>query len=401
VTLEAAWGTVNALERQRRTDVHNVKIAAVGDLAAARPTWAEIDLSALRRNLGRVRERAGDRRVLAVVKADAYGHGAVEISRTLVQEGCEALAVATLEEARQLREAGIEAPLLLLSGLHAPEQADTALSQDLVPALGRLDALEPLEAAAKRAGRDFPLHLNVDTGMTRLGLALEEVAPALERIARAKRLECVGLMSHLADADDRDAASLRRQRERFAALVAQVRDAGYAPKWIHLDNSAGLIHGPTPDTSAVRVGLMLYGADPTLEGGHSLDPVMSLCTRAIHAKTVQKGTRVGYGGIFVGQEPTRILTLPVGYADGLPRAAGGAFSVGLRGRRVPLVGRVSMDLATVDAGPAFEGGVGEEILIFGRKKELVIPVEELAAAVGTIAYEILVAVGPRVERVAE
>ncbi len=282
MTLEAAWGTVNAPERQRRTDVHNVKIAAVGDLAAARPTWADIDLSALRRNLGRVRERAGDRRVLAVVKADAYGHGAVEISRTLLQEGCEALAVATLEEARQLREAGIEAPLLLLSGLHAPEQADTALSQDLAPALGRLDALEPLEAAAKRAGRDFPLHLNVDTGMTRLGLALEEVAPALERIARAKRLEFVGLMSHLADADDGDAASLRRQRERFAALVAQLRDGpaerlvGFVVEGRGIPRHGYRLRARGGGDDAEPIGEVTSGGfSPTLERGIGLGYVAS------------------------------------------------------------------------------------------------------------------------------
>jgi alanine racemase len=371
----------------------------MGADVGGRPTWAEIDLSALRRNLEWVRERAGGRRVLAVVKADAYGHGAVEVSRALVSAGCEALAVATLEEATELREAGIQVPVLMLQGLHAPDEADRALRLGLVPAVGRLDALEPLEAAARRAGRPFPVQLKVDTGMARLGLALGEVAPALERLTKSGNLELVGLMSHLADADDRNAQTLPQQRERFAAVVAQTRAAGFAPAWIHLDNSAGLIHGPTPDTTAVRPGLLLYGADPTLEGGFSLDPVMTFCSRAIHAKTVPKGTRIGYGGIFLCREPTRVLTLPVGYGDGLPRTAGGKFSVGLRGRRVPLVGRVSMDLATIDAGPASESGVGEEILIFGRKKDLVIPVEELATVVDTIAYEILVGIGPRVPRI--
>jgi alanine racemase len=372
---------------------------AVGAGVAGRPTWAEIDLSALHRNLGWVRRHVGERRVLAVVKADAYGHGAVAVSRALVAAGCEALAVATVEEARLLRGAGLDVPLLLLQGLHAPEEADEALRLDLVPAVGRLDALEPLEAAAERAGRGFALQLKVDTGMARLGLALDEVTPALERLAKSDRLELVGLMSHLADADDLASDTPSVQRARFAALLAQVRVAGFAPAWIHLDNSAGLAHGPTPETTAVRVGLLLYGADPTLEGGFALDPVMNLYTRVLHARNVPKGTRVGYGGRFETSEPTRILTLPIGYADGLPRAAGGRFSVGVRGRRMPLVGRVSMDLAAVDAGPACDVDVGEEILVFGRRKELVIPVEELASAVGTIPYEILVGVGPRVPRI--
>ena len=372
---------------------------AVGAGVAGRPTWAEIDLAALRSNLSWVRRRAGERRVLAVVKADAYGHGAVEVSRALVAAGCDALAVATTEEARQLRGAGIGVPLLLLQGLHAPEEADEALRLDLQPAVGCLDALDPLEAAARRARRRFALQLKVDTGMTRLGLALDEVTPALERLAKSESLELVGLMSHLADADDVAAPTHSAQQERFLALLAQVRAAGFAPAWIHLDNSAGLVHGPTPETNAVRVGLLLYGADPTLEGGFKLDPVMSLYTRVLHARNVPAGTRVGYGGIFEAPEPTRILTLPIGYADGLPRAAGGCFSVGVRGGRVPLVGRVSMDLVAVDAGPTSELEVGEEILVFGRRKELVIPVEELASAVGTIPYEILVGVGPRVPRI--
>ena len=372
---------------------------AVGAGVAGRPTWAEIDLGALHSNLGWVRRHAGERRVLAVVKADAYGHGAVTVSRALVAAGCEALAVATVEEARSLRGAGLEVPLLLLQGLHAPEEADEALRLDLVPAVGRLDALDPLEAAAERAGRCFALQLKVDTGMARLGLALDEVSPALERLTKSDRLELVGLMSHLADADDLASGTPSGQRARFSALLAQVRAAGFAPAWIHLDNSAGLAHGPTPETTAVRVGLLLYGADPTLEGGFGLDPVMNLYTRVLHAKNVPKGTRVGYGGCFEASEPTRILTLPIGYADGLPRAAGGRFAVGVRGRRVPLVGRVSMDLAAVDAGPDCDVEVGEEILVFGRRKELVIPVEELASAVGTIPYEILVGVGPRVPRI--
>ena len=234
--------------------------------------------------------------------------------------------------------------------------------------------------------------------MARLGLRADEVGAALELLAGSDSLELGGLMSHLADADDAGSATLPEQRKRFAALVSQVHEAGFRPEWIHLDNSPGLIHGPTPETTAVRVGLSLYGTDPTLEGGHELEPVMTLCSRAIHVQTVPTGTRVGYGGSHVTSGPACIVTLPIGYADGLPRAAGGRFSVGLRGRRVPLVGRVSMDLATLDAGPLDDLEVGEEILIFGRIKDLSIRAEELARAVGTISYEILTGVGPRVKR---
>jgi alanine racemase len=371
----------------------------VGAKIDGRPTWAEIDLGALRRNLARVRERGAGRRVIAVVKADAYGHGAVAVSRELVSAGCEALAVATLEEAEELRAGGIAGPILLLEGVHQPGDSDAALELEATPVLTHLEALPPLEAAAERAGRSCPVHLKFDTGMGRLGFTLDEVGAVLDRLARTRRVECRGLMSHLADADDPDSPTPARQRERFSAVIAQAHSAGLRPDWIHLDNSAALAHGPTPGTTAVRVGLLLYGADPTLEGGFALEPVMTLCTRVMHQKSVPKGTRIGYGGTFTTSRSTCVLTLPLGYADGLPRATGGRFSVGLRGRRVPLVGRVSMDLATVDAGPELEAEVGEEILVFGRRKDSEIRVEELARAVGTIAYEILVGIGPRVPRV--
>jgi alanine racemase len=364
---------------------------------AGRPTWAEIDLGALRRNLGWLRDRAPGRRAICVVKADGYGHGAVAIARALVESGSEMLAVATVEEARELREAGIEVPVLLLQGLHDPGDAPEALEAGFIPALGRVEQMEPLEAAARAARRPFPVHLKFDTGMHRLGFDWHEAGAVLDRIAGRSDLEVCGLMSHLAEGDDAGSASLAAQRERFSDLVAAARERGVAPDWLHLDNSPGLVHGPSPATTAIRPGLALYGADPTLEGGAPLEPVMTLVTRAIHAIDLPLGARVGYGGSWAAPWATRVLTLPIGYADGLPRAAGDLFSVGLGGQRAPLVGRVSMDLASVDAGPG-NGAVGDEVLVFGRRGGLEIRVEELARATGTLAYEILARIGPRVPR---
>ncbi len=379
--------------------VNKAMLPRMGLRVDGRPTWAEIDLDALRRNLAWVRERSGERRIIAVVKADGYGHGALEVSRALLDAGCEALAVATLEEARELRAGGARAPILLLEGIHRASDADAVLALEATPALGQLAAFEPLEAAARRAGRPCLVHLKFDTGMGRLGFPSEAADAVFERLAGSGHLVCDGLMSHLADADDPQARTVVRQRERFAALVARAHAAGLRPPWIHLDNSAGITHGPTPGTSAVRVGLVLYGPDPSLEGGVAREPVMTLCTRVMQVKDVPRGTRIGYGGRYTTLCNTRILTLPIGYADGLPRAAGGCFSVGAHGRRLPLVGRVSMDLATVDGGPGCDVEVGEEILIFGRKREIEIRVEELAQAVGTIAYEILVGISRRVPRI--
>jgi alanine racemase len=371
----------------------------VGDTPNFRPTWAEIDLGALRRNLEWVRARAGDRRVIAVVKAGGYGHGAVVVARELVSAGAHALAVATLAEARELRAAGLAVPILLLEGLHDAAEADEVVGLRLAPMLGSLGTIEPLRAAAARAGRSLSIHLKLDTGMSRLGLLPKQLDAALALLRGAPALEVVGVASHLASADDPSSPAVARQRACFAELVERVRGAGHAPGWIHLDNSAALVAGATPGTTAVRPGVALYGADPTFRGEVELAPVMSLFSRVIRAVDVPAGTRVGYGGAYVTPHATRLLTLPIGYADGLRRAAGGRLRVGLRGRRAPLVGVVSMDLASVDAGPDSPAREGDPVLLFGTDGSLTIRVEELAAAAGTIAYEILVGIGPRVPRV--
>jgi alanine racemase len=336
--------------------------------------------------------------VIGVVKANAYGHGALPVARALVEAGVEALAVATLDEARELRGEGLAGEILLLSSSATPAGADAIVSLGLAPLLQSPEAIEAFEAAAARAGVTRPVHLKVDTGMSRLGVPLPALDEALERLSRAPHLELSGVASHLADADDPNAPTTARQRERFAGAVARVRERGFDPSWVHMDNSAGIVHGPTEGTNAVRPGLALYGADPTLDRCCSLEPGMTGLTRVIQAKRVPAGARVGYGGTYVASRETQILTLPIGYADGLPRAAGNHFSVGVDGRRLPLAGRVSMDLAGVDAGPDGDVKVGQEVLVFGRKGELTIGAEQLADAVGTIAYEILVGIGARVPR---
>lgn len=346
--------------------------------------------------------------MIAVVKANAYGHGAVPVSRALAAAGGAALGVATLAEARELREAGVSLPILLLEGLHSPDEADEVLGLDLVPMVGALEDLAALGAAAARAGsgararRPVALHLKLDTGMSRLGLLPDQLEPALDVLDATPALRLTGLASHLASADDARAATTAAQRTRFAAALAHVRARGFAPDEVHVDNSAGVVHGPTTGTTAVRVGLSLYGGDPTREGGQALEPVMTLLTRVVRVALVPAGTDVGYGGAHTTERATRIVTLPLGYADGLPRAAGGRFSIGLGDRRLPLVGRVSMDLATADAGPPDPGDPiepGREVLVFGRRASLTIRVEELAAALGTIPYEVMVGIGPRVPRV--
>ncbi len=352
------------------------------------------------RNLRAIRARGGGRRLIAVVKANAYGHGAVVVARALAADGCDAFAVISVDEALELRDAGIREPILVLGGLLEPGEADTALAHDVTPVVSRIETLAWLAGAAARANRPAPFHLKLDTGMGRLGLAIENLSAFLERLRAAPVLRLDGVMSHLAEADDIGAPATERQRAQFSELVARVRGAGFAPEWIHLDNSAGIARGASPGTNAVRPGLSLWGAEPMQSGGTALEPVMSLFARVAHTKTVSPGTKIGYGGDFVARETSRILTLAIGYADGLPRAVGGKIEVGWRGRRVPLVGRVSCDLATA-AVPGDEPiEPGDAVLIFGRSGPLSIPVEEVARAAGTISYEILARIGPRVSRIA-
>jgi len=372
----------------------------VGDRGSGRPTWAEIDLSALERNLAFVRERAPGRRAIAVVKANGYGHGARIVSAALVSAGADALAVATVAEAAELRSAGLEVPVLLLQGLHAADEADFAHELGLSAVVGDVEALPPLEAAAQRAGRRFPVHVKFDTGMARMGFPSEDAAAVLARFAASEHLELAGVMSHLACADDPDAAETAEQRRRFAEVLAVVRERGLQPEWIHMDNSPAVLHGPTEGTTAIRPGLALYGADPTRDAVGNLVPVMTLCTHISQLRDVLAGTPVGYGATYRTPVATRIATLPIGYADGLPRAASDSYTVGIEGKRVRLAGRVSMDLCSIDVGAGTAVSVGDEVVLFGLRHGLEMPVEELARACGTIAYEILVGIGPRISRVA-
>jgi alanine racemase len=415
--------------------------------ARRRPAaWAEIDLGALLTNLAVVRACARGRKIIAVVKADAYGHGVRAVAPALVGAGVDALAVATLAEGLELRALGVALPVIVLQGLVHADDAEVCVASRLVPAVGRVESLAPLAAAARRAGVRAAVHLKVDTGMGRLGLAPEAVDAALDVVGEEPELALDGVLTQLAEADDPASPATPRQRACFAAVVRRIRERGEALPWIHADPSAAVLHGPTDVATAVRPGLMLYGADPTLDRaasaseraeprpdsagthraasasdsrldaqslledsrGSGLMPVMTVRCEVVHAKWVAAGARIGYGGTYVAAQRTRILTLPVGYADGLPRAVGGRAHVALASGLAPLVGRVSMDLATVDAGPDSTADVGDVVCVFGAigsgvtksgaTENGVLPVEALASAAGMIPYEILTGIGPRLPR---
>lgn len=364
---------------------------------ADRPTVAEVDLAAVRANFEECRRRAEGRTVFAVVKADAYGHGAVRVARALAAAGCERLAVLSLEEGLALREVGVELPILLLGGVHGA--ARRAVEARLTPVVHDRSQLHSLAAAAEAGGARLPVHVEVDTGMRRMGVPPEEAEDLLADVAGAEHLELEGVYTHFARGDEDDLAPTLEQLAIFRRILAGARTRGAAPRWVHCANSAGLMAGKAlfealPEANAVRPGLALYGVSPGPRPVSGLRPAMTLRTRVVQVRALEPGDTVGYSALFRAEEPTRLATLALGYADGWPVSASNRGQALIAGRRHPMVGRVSMDFVGVDVGDA-PVAVGDEAVIFGAG----LPVEEAAAAAGTIPYEMLVRVSSRVPRV--
>ena len=375
-------------------------------VASSRPTTAHIDLGALRHNLAQVRRLAGAREVIAIVKADAYGHGAVPVARALAAEGLTRFGVALVEEGRALREAGIRGEVLVLGGF-VEDQADEIVELGLTATIFHSGHADALNEAARRAGRAAPVHVKIDTGMGRLGFSPDAAPDAVVALARLAFLRLEGLMTHFADADLADPAYAREQVARFDAVAETVRRAGVRIPIRHAANSAAVMAASSwrsamagPLYDAVRPGLMLYGArpGPAVGAGVDLRPVLSLTTRILLLKRVPSGTPISYGRTFVTRRESLIAVLPIGYADGYPRALSNAGRVLVRGRAAPVVGRVCMDLTMVDVTDVPGAAEGDETVVIGAQGAAAITVEEVAAGAGTIAYEILCGIGPRVPR---
>lgn len=373
--------------------------------SALPPTAARIDLAALAANFELLRRRAGGRRVYAVVKADAYGHGAAPVARRLVRAGCDAFAVVLVEEAAALRRAGIDQPLLVLGGVRNPAEARAALALAATPVLQTAAQAGWIAQAAAAAGARAPVHVEVDTGMRRLGLPPGEAPALLARIAADPHLRLEGVATHFARADEADDAPTRAQLACFREVLTAARAAGVDPGCVHVANSAALLAAErwgedVLEGAAVRPGLALYGVAPAPHlADPGLRPVMTLRSQVVAVRRVAAGDGVGYGHDFRAPDSGWVATLPIGYADGLPWTAGGRASVLLAGERRPLAGRVSMDSTTVWLGEA-PVAVGEEAIVFGVAADgRRLPVETQAAAAGTISYELLARVGGRVPRV--
>ncbi len=363
----------------------------------ARPSEAVIDLAAIGHNFEHARVCAGGREVIAVLKADAYGHGAVPTARALARRGCGRFAVLCVEEMVALREAGIDAPVLVLAGPHDAQDAHELIRSGATAVVHHERQLAWLGEAGSGAAEPTPVHVELDTGMRRMGVAPEHAARFFETLAAARGLRLAGVFTHLARADEPDLAPSVAQHEVFAALLdAHVRDAASGAVEVHVANSAGLLAAPALPLrgSAVRPGLMLYGAPPGPHLGEALRPAMTLRSEVVALREVEAGTPVGYGGTWRAPRRGYVATVGAGYADGIPRSLGGVGEVEVGGERVPLVGRVSMDSVGVWLGDR-RVAPGTPVCVFGGAGP---PVEEAAERAGTISYELLVGVGARVAR---
>ncbi len=365
----------------------------------SRPTVAMVDLSALERNFREVVRLAEGRKILAVVKAQAYGHGAVAISRNLLRLGADMLGVALVEEGKELRAAGIQAPILLMGSLF-PDQAETAVLLRLTPAVYTISLARALSEAAQRLKTAVPVHVKIDTGMGRIGIAVEHAVAFIRDLRRLPGIEVEGLMTHFADADLRDKQFASRQMELFERLVRDLDAAGITLSLRHAANSAAVLDFHRALFAMVRPGLMLYGYSPleSEPGRSDLEPVMSLVTRIAYLKQVASGVPISYGRTFVTKRESIIATLPIGYADGYSRSLSNCGEALVRGMRVPVVGRVCMDMCMIDVTGIAGVREGDEVVLMGKQGTERISASDIAEKIGTIPYEVLCGISSRVPR---
>lgn len=364
-----------------------------------RAARAEVDLTAVAHNVGALRALVAPALVCAVVKADGYGHGAIAVSEAALDAGADWLAVALVEEAAVLRKAGITAPILLLS---PPRPTDLAavVRYDLRVTVTSPVAVEPLATAAREQGRVVPVHLKVDTGMNRIGVAPDDALALAREISNRPELELEGVFTHCAVADDPEHPFTGEQFDRLDAVLAALAAEGIVPSIRHAANSAVALAHPRGRYDLVRAGIAVYGIAPAPDLVASLDlrPALSLRAEVSQVKRVRAGEGVSYGLRHVFPADTTVATVPIGYADGVPRRfglAGGEVLIGGRRRRV--VGVVTMDQLMVDCGDDHVE-VGDEVVVIGRQGSATVTADEVAAALDTIAYEVVCGIGPRVPR---
>jgi alanine racemase len=355
---------------------------------------AEVDLRALSHNLRVVKKKTGGKDIMAVVKANAYGHGALEISKHLIKKGTQKLGVAFTEEAIALRESGIDIPITVFFDR---DNIDECIRYKLTPTVFELSSARKLDAKARKLNKKIPVHIKVDTGMGRIGFTLDSALKEIAAIASLKNLEPEGLMSHFSDADLKDKKFANLQLKNFRSLIRSLEEKKITFKHHHMANSAAVLSMPDAHLDMVRPGIMLYGYG--YHGVRGLKPVLSLKSNILLLKTVPMGTPISYGRTFITKRRSTIATIPLGYADGYSRKLSNKGEVLIKGKRAPVVGRVCMDTIMVDVTDIPDVNYKNKAVIIGSQGKEKITAEEIADKTGTIPYEVLTSIGQRVKRV--
>ncbi len=369
---------------------------------AVRPTRAEINLGHLRHNLRVLRRFAGDTRIFGVLKADAYGHGAPAMARTLERAGIDGVCVALLEEGVELRDAGIRVPIVVMGGYYGQGWGEV-LARHLTPVIYDPGHLESIAREVRFfEAPPVAVHLKVDTGMSRLGVRLDRLDDMLDRIARTPEVRLAGMMTHFANADAEDLAATESQCDLFEGAVHKARTRGMPIEVVHAANSAALMRVPRAHYDMARPGIGLFGVAPLPGITRDLRPVMRVRSEIVATRHISQGDSAGYSSTWQASRPSIIATVPVGYADGLPRALSNRGRVLIRGRAAPIVGNVSMDLITVDVTDIPGASLRDEVVILGAQQGVcgsdVITAEEIAGLADTIPWEILTGISRRVPR---
>jgi len=379
-------------------------------MAQHRATYAEINLKAFKHNLQNLKTVLGSETdIMAVIKADAYGHGALPCAKAAIESGVGYLGAGVIEEGLELRENGIKDPILILGGIFLDEVADL-VHHNLSTILYTPQLAEALSKEGKKQGKTVNIHIKVDTGMNRLGVLPENLLTLTEKICSLPNLKIEALSTHFSSADDENLAITKYQIELFQNALVKLKKIGITPPLTHLANTSALFRFPESHSTMVRPGIVLYGALPSpilnpvvqkicqKENLNFFEPVMQWKSRIILLKSVQKGQALSYSRKYFTNKDSHIATLPIGYADGLPRRLSNNMEVLVKGKRVPQVGTICMDMSLIDVSEIPDVQMGDEVVIFGKQGGEVIQVEELAQRANTIPYEILCNVGKRVPR---
>mgnify|MGYP000901101129 CR=1 FL=1 len=368
-----------------------------------RPLWAEINIDNLENNIRQIKSKLGDKtKYISVIKADAYGHGAIEVAKVCIENGINDFAVAMVDEALELRGAGIDKSILIL-GYTPPNMADIIVEKDISQACFTLDMAKAMSDAAVKCKKNAEIHIAVDTGMGWIGFSPDEKnADIVKKISMLPNIEIEGIFTHFSTSDEENKEFTKLQYNRFNSFLGLLKERGVNPKIKHAGNSASLIDLPELKMDAVRVGIIQYGLYPSedvIKDNISLKPVMSVKTNVVYIKEVDAGTPISYGRRFITKRKSKIATLPVGYADGYSRMLFGKAKVILNGRFAPVVGNICMDQCMIDITDLGDIAVGDEVIIMGGDKGISILAEDLADLLGTINYEVLCMFSKRVPRV--